>query len=156
MQLGTKVALSWTNVSLHPGNDTNVLTVQLYSTVTTSRTVSLPIKWPLQVILATRTISSVNISPTKIIKTTESCRAGGAANTSSVVFQSVSLFIYPTVQQQHKNEYQQNNVKHSDGLSEQQIAIERGMCQCVMVINVLLLVAQISTEISKEYRIQNS
>jgi len=31
-------------------------------------------------------------------------------------------FIYPTVQQ-HKKEYQQNNVKHSDGLPEKQIPI---------------------------------
>jgi len=38
--------------------------------------------------------------------------------------------------QRGKNEYQQNNVKHSDGLPEKQIAHSE-------------LVAQISTEISK-------
>jgi len=36
--------------------------------------------------------------------------------------QSINQFIKPTVQQQHKNDYQQNNVKFNDGLPVKQIA----------------------------------
>jgi len=52
----------------------------------------------------------------------------------TVISQSIQ-FIYPTVRQ-HKNEYQQNNVKHSDGLPEKANRLSE-------------LVAQISTKISK-------
>jgi len=43
--------------------------------------------------------------------------------------QSINQFILPTVQQQlcnNKNECQQNNVKHSDGLPEKQMFISAG------------------------------
>ena len=41
---------------------------------------------------------------------------------NQTINQSVNQFIKRTAVQQHKNEYQRNNIKHSDKLPEKQIA----------------------------------